>query len=54
MNKDLKPHEIEFNEAIRSVELAINSMKLNGVHAQDQQWADRSDGRTDTGRTPGH
>jgi hypothetical protein len=35
MNKDLKPHEIEFNEAIRGVELALNSMKLNGVHAQD-------------------
>ena len=35
MNKDLKPHEIEFNEAIRGVELALNSMKLNGVDAQD-------------------
>ena len=28
--KDLKPHEIEFNEAIRSVDLALNSMKTHG------------------------
>jgi len=33
--KDLKLHEEEFNEALNSVTLAMNSMKLNGVDAQD-------------------
>lgn len=33
--KELKDYEIEFNEAMSSVTLAMNSMKLNGVDAQD-------------------
>ena len=36
--KALKPHEIEFNEAIRSVDLAMNSMKTHGVDSQDYMY----------------
>ena len=36
--KTLKPHEIEFNEAIRSVDLALNSMKTHGVDSQDYMY----------------
>ena len=35
VKKELKDYEIEFNEAMSSVTLAMNSMKLNGVDAQD-------------------
>ena len=36
--KELKQHEIDFKEAFDSVNLALNSMKTNGVDCEDYMY----------------